>query len=194
MKKILAFLAIPLLVGTVWIGCAGTPTKLETKLFNIQTNYVPVTNAVIVTNPDGTRTTNLVPGVTPIYVYAKGPGETQVTQIGTDVGNVFGVGSLVGGAAGVLFGLWRWVRSNKVAQTAGDLAQNIETIREFIKQLPNGATYDSVLVNWLTQHQAEGGVLNEVIGILKNQVNNPEAKAAADQVMATITDLLKPKS
>lgn len=191
MKKIIAFIAIPVIVASVWLGCAGTPTKLETKLFNITTNYLPVTNEVIAVSPDGTKVTNLVESAKPVYVYTKGSGETQITQVGTDVGNLFGVGGLAGTAIGMLFGAWRWIRGNKVAQTANELAQNIETIREFVKQLPNGATYDSVLTGWLTKNQAKAGVLNEVINILKQQISNPEAKAAADQVSETIAGLLK---
>lgn len=173
------------------VGCHSFPTATEQRFFNIETNYVPVTNAVIVTNPDGTKTTNLVETSKPIYLFTKGAGETQITQIGTEVGNLFGVGGIVGTALGALFGAWRWVRGNKAAQTADNLAQSIEMIREFVKSLPNGAVYDSELVNWLTQHQAEAGVLQSVIAILKNEVNNPEAKAAADQVIATIASLIK---
>jgi hypothetical protein len=191
MKKIIALSFVPIIAGFIWVGCAGEPTRVERWLFNIQTNYVPVTNMVVAVNPDGSKVTNAIVSVAPVYIPTKGQGETTVTEIGTEVGNVFGVGGLVTTAMGVLFGAWRWIRGNKAAQTADALAQNIEMIREFVKQLPNGTTYDNVLTSWLTQHQAEAGVLQQVIGILKTQVSNPEAKAAADQVTATIEGLLK---
>lgn len=191
MKKIIALLVPPAVAAALWIGCASAPTKTEAKFFNIETNYVPVTNAVVLVNPDGTKTTNYIGSLKETYVYNPGAGEGVVTQIGTAIGNLFGLGGVVGTGLGALFGLWRWSRGTKSAQTANNLAQSIEVIREFVKQLPNGQVYDSELINWLTQHQAEAGVLSNVIGILKEQVSNPEAKAAADQVRATIESLLK---
>lgn len=174
-------------------GCHSFPTKTEQKLFTVQTNYVPVTNLLVTTNPDGTLSTNPVITQTEKYQYLPGKGEASITAIGTETGNVFGVGGLVGTAIGVVFGAWRWIRSSKAAKVANTLAQEIELVREFVKNLPNGAAYDSELVNWLQQHQAEAGVLQSVLKILRDEISNAEAKGSASEVIEAIESLTKKK-
>lgn len=199
-------------------GCASRPpTQLEQGLFNIQTNVVPVvevrtnivpvtivqTNVISVTNVTGVTEfrTNLVPVVLystnvvvttnaqESYVYTPGPGAANVRQVGTEVGNIFGVGGMVGTALGALFSLWGYARSKKNLVTAANIAQTVETMREFIKTLPNGQQYDNELVNWMTTNQANAGVLQNVITLLQQQVNNRDAQDAAAHIQEIIKGL-----
>jgi hypothetical protein len=62
-------------------------------------------------------------------------------------------------------------------------------MREFVKQLPNGAVYDSALTQWLQQHQADTGTLTTVMNLLENTVSNPDATVAAQQIRAAIAAL-----
>jgi len=207
------------LIGlSIFVGCASRPpTRFEQGLFNIETNQIPIvvlrtnifdvtvvrTNAVTVTNTVGVVEwqTNIIPVVVQqtntmivtntqeAYLYHPGEGAKNIQEVGTTVGNLFGVGGMTGTALGALFSLWGYWRSKKSLVTAGNIAQTVETMREFVKSLPNGATYDNELVNWMQAHQADAGVLNQVMTLLKTQVNNQDAKVAAQQVMDTINAL-----
>jgi hypothetical protein len=55
--------------------------------------------------------------------------------------------------------------------------------------LPNGATYKAALTNFLAAHQADVGVVSQVTSILKDDVSNPDAKVAAEQVVQAINAL-----
>lgn len=209
-----------LLSGLVIFGGCSTapPTKFEQGLFTIQTNYVPQVTVqehvipitktnyltVTVTNLQGvtqfyTNTvivpafqTNLVTttNLQEAYTYAPGKGEEEIKASAGAVGSLFGMGPLFTAGAGLIFGAWRWVRGRKALMTAANMAQSVETVREFVKALPNGQVYDNELVNWMQKHQAEGGVLNDVLSLLQRNVNNPDAKIAAKQVQDTISALL----
>ncbi len=199
-------------------GCATRPpTKLEQGLFNIETNYQPMlvvktnvitvttvqTNVVPVTNTIGViqYQTNLVPllvyqtntvistNMQESYLYTKGEGAQRIQDAGGMIGNLFGAGGVVTTGLGALFGLWGYLRSKKSLVTAANIAQTVETMREFVKQLPGGVQYDNELVNWMQAHQADAGVLNQVIALLQQQVSNPDARVAAQQVMDTIRAL-----
>ena len=197
-------------------GCASRPpTQFEQGIFDIRTNVVPVvevrtnivpvtivqTNVVTVTNVTGVAEfkTNLIPvflyqtnvvtttNLSESYLYTPGAGAANVRQVGTEVGNVFGVGGMVGTALGALFSLWGYMRSRKSLVTAANIAQTVETMREFIKSLPNGQQYDNELVNWMTTNQANAGVLQNVITLIQQQVSNRDAQDAA----AHIQDIIK---
>lgn len=149
--------------------------------FKTNVTIVPVsvtqTNVGFVTNTPET------------YNFAPNQNARNVGEVGGAVGNLFGVGGLVTTGIGVLFSLWGYVRSKKSNVTAANIAQTVETMREFIKGLPNGAAYDNELVNWMQAHQAEQGVLNQVLNLLATQVSNADARVAADQVRATLAAL-----
>jgi hypothetical protein len=185
-------LSILLLATSFLVGCAAwrngaPPTKTESSFFNVQTNYAPVvitvTNTPVVGQPPVvTQQTNQEAH----YTYTPGPGIGAVKDA---AGLVPGYGGLAGTGIGVLAALWAWFRSSKAKNTGVDLAQSIETIREFVKQLPNGGIYDSALTTWLSQHQADTGTVANVLDILSNDVSNSDAKVAADQIRAAILAL-----
>lgn len=135
------------------------------------------TNLAVVTNQPET------------YNFAPGPGQQNIKDIGGLIGNFFGAGGLVTTAIGGLFSIWGMLRSKKNYGTAAQLAQTIETLRNFVQQLPNGQTYDAALVQWMQQHQAETGTINQVIGLLANEVSTPDAQVAAEHIRAAIAAL-----
>jgi len=149
---------------------------------------VHLTNEIVNVSYETNRVsvTNQVEG----YVLTPGPGAKAVAETAGAVGNLFGVGGITSTVVMSLFSLWGYARSKKSLLTAANLAQSVETIREFVKALPNGAQYDNELVNWLTQHQAESGVLNNVLDLLKKEVSNDDAKNAAQHIQ-TILEALK---
>jgi len=203
-------------------GCASKPpTALEQRWFDITTNRTPVltvqtnvipvtlyeTNTVTVTNTVGTVEihTNIVSvpsfetNVVTVtrtnesYVMTPGAGAREIAATGGAVGNIFGAGGLVSTGIMSLFTIWGWVRSKKNYVTAANTAQIVETIREFVKALPNGTAYDAALVQWMQQHQADAGVLNQVLSLLQREVSNPDARVAAQQIQQLIAGLQTPK-
>lgn len=221
MKPILKLsLACTLAAAVIAFAGCGTfgsnpspPSKLESGIFNVTTNYVPVvvpvtsyrTNVVevtqTVTNTAGGSvtltnwTTNVVTSVVtqtnlqPQYNYTPGAGAQTATGVVTGIGNIFGVGGMAGTALGGLLSIWGWLRSTKNYATAANTAQVVETLRQFIQSLPNGSAYDTALTNFMTQHQSEAGVLANVTQILANDVSNPDAKFAAQSVIASLQAL-----
>ena len=187
-STLLTLSALALLVGCTSFRNGAPPTKTEQALFTVITNYVP--SVVTVTNPPTApglppvvaQVTNL----TPTYTYTSGPTVGTAQAIAQAVP---GYGGLISGGIGVLAAVWGWFRSSKNKDTGVTLAQSIEVIREFIKTLPNGNTYDTALTAWLQQHQAETGTVADVLNILENDVSNPDAQVAAKQLLATIKAL-----
>lgn len=166
-----------------------------------QTNIVPV----LVTNPQNvtvtTYTTNVVPVIVQVptvtmgtsnvttYTYSPGPGVQTAAGVAGTIGNLFGVGGIASTALTAIAGLWAWYRGSKLKNTGGTLAQEIETIRAFVKLLPNGANYDTILTQWLSDHQKETGTVSQVLDLLQNVVSNPNAQIAAQQIQAAINAL-----
>ena len=170
----------------------SAPTKLETGIFNVQTNYVTeyqTNTAPVVTAGVTNWVTNVVSQVVPQYSYAQGSGAQAAKDTVGAIGNLFGVGGLASTALGGLLSIWGWLRSSKNYKTAANTAQVVETLRQFVKGLPNGAAYDMALTQFMTQHQSEAGVMGNVLTLLQNEVSNPDAKEAAAQVITTLRQL-----
>jgi hypothetical protein len=179
-------------------ACQTPPTKAEKRLFDVQTNLVTQvvfqTNTVpVFTNEQRIVTfqTNVVQLTVTNEQYRLTPNDTakSIEQIGGTVGNLFGVGGIVSTALAGIFGIWARSRSSRNYQTSATLAQNVEDIRAFIKSLPDGMAYDTALTKWMADHQAEAGVTDQVLALLRDEVSNKDAQYAADQVRGTLAAL-----
>ena len=218
-RPIKIVLGLILLTGLV-AGCSlltsKPPSALETKLYDVKTNYVPVvavqtnvvtvtqTNVVTVRNPVtevmyqtnqvsvvsvGTNivtVTNLVPA----YDFTvKTNVSNDVSAIGT-VANAFfpGFGGLISTGIAGLLGLWATMRTKaQGSQIAANLTQAIQTARSVIKSLPNGAAVGAQFDNFLVQHQTDANLLDEIGAIVDNTVNNDQAQGAATKIINLIT-------
>lgn len=198
-------------------------TPGEKYLFEVVTNYVTVpvivkqteivtqTNYVVqvVTNEVGQTVFNtntftfVVTNTVTSTNWVQKEQDTLTTKPSV-VAGVQGAGSVLdsflpGTGGMVVYGIlaalaiWGHLRSSKNGTTAANLAQEIETIREFIKQLPNGVSYDAAITSFLQSHQMEAGIANQVMALLKGKVSSPEAKAALDQILSTL-QVLTPKT
>lgn len=154
------------------------------------TNQVPVPVVQYVTNQEA------VAYQAPVPAYTETPKDSvkASVQAGGAVLNTFapGIGSLVSAAIMALLGGWGYVRSSKASalgSTSSALAQEMEAVLEFVKALPNGPTYVGELVDFLQKHQTEAGVASQVLQILENEISNPDAKVAANQVIQAINAL-----
>lgn len=209
---------ILLLAGCAAFTHGSPPTKAEQAVFDVTTNYTPEiqvktniipvlvyrTNEIPVVHTIGVNQyqTNIQLVTVPVTNYVQRT-ELVTNQVAnytytpnatlTGAQGIISAVPVYGGLAGTAFGLiasvWGWARSAKKGATGASLAQGIETMREFVKQLPNGAAYDNALTTWLQQHQNETGTAQEVLALLKKSVNNEDAQVAADQVMKAIAAL-----
>lgn len=211
-------------IALILEGCAAVgpnptpPTKAESLIFDTVTNYhtvvVPayVTNQVTVTQTNVQGVTQFVTNTVPITVPAQTnqvAGYTDTVKPSVQSGvqgaggilNVLfpGVGSIVTNALLALLGGWGYLRSQKQgANTAATLAQEIEVVRQLLQSVPNGAALDNQFVAWIQNHQAEAGILTQVMGVLASRVKNNDAQTAADQiakaVQALVTSTTPPKA
>lgn len=171
------------------------PVYTTNEVVVTRTNEVPGQPPVTVTN-EVTRTnfvTQAVPVVTnvPSYTLTPSPStQSGISTIGSAVNTFFpGVGGIVGYGLAALAGAWGYFRSSKLGNTTSALSQEIETILEFAGALPNGQQYVTTIQQWLQAHQNETGVASQVLSILENDVSNPDAKVAAQQLINTINAL-----
>jgi len=144
-----------------------------------------VTNQVLVPTAQVVFVTNTT------AAYTMTPNSTTTGAIGgiSTATNLVapGFGGLVGAGLTALVGLWGYLRSYKPAVATNDaLTQEMETVGEFIKALPNGATNWKSLTDFLAAHQADAGVVTQVATLLSTEVSNKDAQAAAFQVIASI--------
>lgn len=184
----------------------------------LSTNIVTETNTVQVlqTNVTGqvvvALQTNVVPQyvITPLTNYVNQPvytltpnatAATATTGIATIVNSFIpGAGTLAGGGLTAILGLWGWLRSYKggkagiqvAQQSASALAQEMETVLEFVNTLPNGAAYSTAITNWLQSHQVQTGTAATILQTIENEVSNPDAKAAVEDIIATLTTMGTP--
>ncbi len=201
----LAIIAAISLIGCSTVGPNPTPpTALERNIFIVQTNYVEQVNQVTNTITQVINRTNEF--AQPIYftnqitqisqetnlvpAYSMTPSDTTkatVGLIGTVVNTFFPTaGSATAlGLLGIL-GAWGHLRSSKKGATAVTIAQEVETLREFIKSLPKGTQYDATITAWLQSHQVEEGVATQVLDLVQNQIDNPAAKVAAQEILDTL--------
>jgi hypothetical protein len=187
MKKITSLKIGLVLAALVTVtGCSlfgsnpVAPTAMESGLFDVQTNQA----AIVTTSPTGGLVTNLQTS----YTLTTKATTTAAVQTGGSVLNAVlpGVGSMASMGVLALLGLWAQLRGNKASNTADAIAQEVETIREFIKTLPSGTKYDTAITAWLQSHQLETGTADQVLSILANTVSNPDAVAAVNEIKNTI--------
>lgn len=206
-------LVLLLFTGCNLIGADTTaPSAVERQLFVTKTNFVDVPVQVQVTNYvtkevvlNQTNTVGQIVTVTnvveqPVYSIqtvtnhipqyentVSDRTKASVTSAGGILNYFFpGMGGMISSGALALLGAWAHLRSGKRQQTAVALSQEVESIREFIKTLPSGAKYDTAITSFLQSHQMETGVSQQVLNLLENEIDYPQAKAAIEEIKGTL--------
>ena len=203
-RVIVSSLMLALLVGCSSLA-TKSPTAVERMLYDTHTNYVDVYK--VITNYQAVTFTNILDQVVtttnPVVAmvtnvvaeYTITPKATVVATVGAagTATNVFypGIGTIASTGIVALLGLWAWFRGRSNTTAANNatvtLAQEIETIKEFILTLPKGAAYGQAITNWLQTHQVQTGVASQVVSILQSEVSNPDALAALKDIQTAIT-------
>lgn len=160
-------------------------TEAEVNVITITNNLVNVewtTNIVIRTN------------IAETYTYNANTNSAKLVETVRGVGNMFGpfgeiAGILVAGA----LGFWARYRTTSAANKSSlVLAQVIETGRELMRAMPNGAEAEQKWLQWMISHQAETKTISNIAELLK-LVNNDTAKGVSDQILKLIEET-KPKT
>ena len=189
-----------LLVGLLafsFTGCSTPqkpPTPTEQKYFEIRTNTVEV--VALVTNVlPATATTVAAVRVEPVtnrveqYEFVPNANAQLVASTGAAVGTTISpvAGGVVGAAIMGLFSLWGLFRSRKAAvASAEELAQIVETGRQILLSLPDGAKYEAAWKAWMVKHQAETQTIAQVSQLVALAVDNDKAKGAAQTIVNLI--------
>jgi len=174
---------LSLCMAALAISCvAGPPVGIEKTLFDVKTIQVPVVTWV--TNvEDGqaviTATTNFYEA----FDFTPGETASAIVETGTNIGNLFGVGGVVGTVLSLIFGVWAKLRSNTNRKTAGVLAQIIEAGRKVMTTTSQGKQLEGEWVKWMSKRQTEAGVVLEVSKLLKQVVDNESAQMVANELI-----------
>lgn len=207
--------AAAILVGCDTLGLnPKPPTATEARLYDIQTNQVPITvtvtnivqhtNQVTLTNTvDNTVTTTNVVTATPVvsqvqsnqpeYLYNPRPAITGTIKAAGDASGPFtaGIGTMIGGGLALLYGMWGQMRSTKLKGTASALTQEIEAVRDYILTLPQGVKIDAAVTQFMQQHQVEAGVATQVMSLIEGNTSNPTVVGVSQNLQAAIAALTK---
>jgi hypothetical protein len=190
---------VPLLglIGLMLVTGCGTPgqrppSPTEQKYFEVVTNLVPL--VLYVTNTtETTETTAGTVAVTPVtnyveqYDFTPNQNAQATVATGAAVGSIWGAGTTVGAALLGLFTTWGVWRSRKQpVATAEELAQIIETGRQVLLSLPDGAKYEAAWKDWMVKHQAHTGVISQVSQLVATAVDKDKAKGAAQAIVNLI--------
>lgn len=189
-----------LVFGLLALGLAGCstpqrpPSATEQKYFEIKTNVVEVVTTVTNIVP-ATATTVAAIRVEPVtnrveeYDFAPNANAGAVASTSAAVASIWSpvAGGVVGAALAGIFSLWGLLRSKK-RETANELTslelgQIIETGRQLMLKLPDGAKYEAAWKAWMVKHQAETGVIAQVAELVKLGVDNDKAKGAAQTIV-----------
>lgn len=212
---LLTVLTVGLLVGLI-SGCSqfgSAPNAFEQVVFTTITNYQDVvtmkTNTVqelvqrwetnqvgqivSVTNFETVTLFRYETNKQPVYDHVvSDAAKADVAVVGTAVNTFFpGFGGLVStGLMGILAG-WAQYRSSKRGRTSETLSQEVQTLLEFIKLLPNGPGYKEAITKWLQEHQVEQDVASQVLGLISKHVDKDEAKDAVVEIQKHLEAMRK---
>jgi hypothetical protein len=187
MKKLFAISGLLLLFGCADLA-VKPPSPWEQSNYNVVTNKTEVVTPAYTTEVAGIEvvvpeTTNLLES----YEFLPSEKTKAIQETGKVIGSFWGVGELVSGLIGGVFGLWGVLRSRKSNKTAAALVQIIETGRVLLKETPQGQRLDDKWTLWMVKHQAEQGIINEVVKLMGQAVDNESAKVVSQKIL----DLMK---
>lgn len=144
----------------------SVPVTHDVTNYHDEIKWIPNANAAVVATTGGAITNAIAPGA----------------------------GGIAAGILAGVFGMWGKLRgarqvSDQHEKTSGVLAQDVEAIREFIWTLPNGETYDDAIKQFMRAHQKETGVVQNVVDLLKNTVDETDAKGQLTEIQKIIASL-----
>ena len=201
--RVLEHAAVLAFVAAIMVACANAPTAFERKFYDVETNHVPrvvlVTNVVPVTSsaagsvegasPEWRTNVEFVTNTEESYTFKPNTNAAALVSTASKAAGLFGPwGELVGVVLGGIIGGYGLLRSSRAAKTAAVLAQVIETGRQVLQSTPQGQAIDDEWKLWMIQHQAEQGVITDVMRLLEKAVDEPSAKAVAQKLVQVMAE------
>lgn len=182
---------------SIFVGCASSapPTRIESALFSVQTNWITNIFNVVQVNPSNNVITNTITltNVEPRYHFEPKQATLDTISTASSVATTSGVGwaGLAGTfIASLLYG-WAEYRNSRKSKLNTSLAQSIEVGRETIKAV-GGLAMEARYVEQVKSEQASAGVKVAASTVSAGAVNTVEAKASAEDVVKPITEPVKP--
>ena len=118
------------------------------------------------------------------YTYTPNERARTVSAVaGTAAGLLGPVGELVALLCAGAFGVWGQIRSSRATRVAGVLAQVIETGRAVLQSTPQGQKLDDQWKSWMITHQAEQGVIEDVVKLLGKVVDHGSAMEVSRELV-----------
>jgi len=159
----------------------------------VQTEVPGTTNVVNITNviPVLHYQTNLVAITNVIdesYIFKPNErAKDEIVGTATTIGGYAGpaVGQTAGLISTIGLALWGVLRSRKKGKTAANLAMEIQVAREIMKTTAPQA--EKAYKDFLVKHQLKADTFKDVVGILKSNTTNEDAKRLADEVIKATT-------
>jgi hypothetical protein len=178
------------MVGRVAVVTNVVPVYVTNSSVAWQTNLesgtpvaLPISNATVTVSYKTNRAvaTNLVEE----YTFTPNA-NTALTSVlaGRTVGAFGPFGELAMVLVTAAFGVWAQVRTARAKKVAAVLAQVIETGRIVLQSTPQGQVLDDQWKLWMVKHQAEQGVISDVVRLLGSVVDGDSAREAADKLLA----------
>jgi hypothetical protein len=150
---------------------------------------VYVTNTVTVTNSQAVVAT--VTNDVPTYSLTPNANAKATAGLAGTLTNLGlpGAGSLTTMAVLGALAAWGGFRTRQYAgkndalsQTAGVLAQNLQTFQSVVELTPQGKDLAKTAAAYIANHQVQAGVAAQVLDLAAQNVNNEQASLAAQQI------------
>ncbi len=183
-----------IVVKTNWVTATVTnvEARVVTNEVNVpvvqwRTNFIDIPVQRTVLETQHVEVPQLLPGV----------GSRATTEIGTTIGNFFGVGGLVGGLLGGSFAAYMRMRNralrgeNTALEIAtGGLVETTETLLNLLRTTPQGQELLPIVKAYLERHQDDLGTLEivrENLSLISKAKSLDDAQEIIDKLKATVT-------
>jgi hypothetical protein len=173
-----------------------TFTNTETRIVEVPGATTIVTNTLMVSVPYNVTNVMVVTQQVPIVQLAPSAKTDAIVKTGESIGSLFGFGGLVSTLLAGLLATYLKLRNNNLSgeadvatQASVVLVQNIETLVEILKTTPQGQAALPSIKNYLMTHQSQVGVIEYVANVVKETVDTPAAKQAANAILTGLQNV-----
>ena len=131
----------------------------------------------------------LVTNYEPAYTYTPNERARSLSAVAGSAAGLLGpVGELVALLCAGAFGVWAQLRTSKATKVSAVLAQVIETGRAVLRMSPQGQKVDEKWKAWMITHQAQQGVVEDVVKLLATVVDDKTAYETAAKLLSMMEE------
>jgi len=123
------------------------------------------------------------------YTYTPNERARSLSAVAGSAAGLLGpVGELVALLCAGAFGVWAQLRTSKATKVSAVLAQVIETGRAVLQASPQGRKVDEKWKAWMITHQAQQGVVEDVVKLLATVVDDKTAYETAAKLLSMMEE------